>query len=161
MMNALSRPCGARIYAGDTPWPLFEHLRGSVCHGTNVLAVVMDSLRCPADELRDGHGCGRGEQDVEAVFELLGAVVGGQLYLGDAIEHGGLVRGMPVDRHRIAAQRFSRAAHGQLLDALLVDDLQRCREHGGTGEGVLRVRDRLPLGPVRSPFIRLPRAPEC
>ena len=51
--------------------------------------------------------------------------------LDDAVEQGVLVRGVPVDRHRVAVEGLPEPAHGQRLDALGVDD-----RYGG-GEDLL------------------------
>ena len=54
----------------------------------------------------------------------------GQDGLGDAVEQGRLVRGVPVQDHRVPGQGAGQAAHGQRVRAVAVDDLQRSGQHG-------------------------------
>ena len=58
----------------------------------------------------------------------------GQDGLGDAVEQGGLARGVPVEDHRVAVQGAGQAAHGQRVGAVAVDDLQRGGQHGIAGD---------------------------
>jgi len=55
----------------------------------------------------------------------------GQDGLGDAVEQGRLVRGVPVEDHRVPVpvQGAGQAAHGQRVGAVAVDDLQRGGQH--------------------------------
>lgn len=54
-------------------------------------------------------------------------------HLDHPVEHGRLVRHVPVERHRITPERFAEASHRQRVDAVAVDDVQ------GTGQDASRV----------------------
>jgi hypothetical protein len=54
--------------------------------------------------------------------------------LSDAVEQGGLVRRVPVEDHRVAAQGAGEAAHGQRVGPVPVDDLQRGGQHYVPGD---------------------------
>jgi hypothetical protein len=56
---------------------------------------------------------------VESTFELF------EHDLDDAVEQRSLVGGVTVEGHRVAAE----ATHGQPVDPIAVDDLQRGRRH--------------------------------
>jgi hypothetical protein len=58
----------------------------------------------------------------------------GEHGLGDAVEQGRLVRCVPVKDHRVPAQGAGEAAHGQRVDPVAVDDLQRGGQHHIPGD---------------------------
>ena len=58
----------------------------------------------------------------------------GENRLGDAVEQGRLVRRMPVQDHRVPAQGAGEPAHGQPVDPVPVDDLQRGGQHDIAGD---------------------------
>jgi hypothetical protein len=62
----------------------------------------------------------------------------------DAVEQGVLVRGVSIDRHRVAGEGLPEPAHRQCLDTVLVDDLQ------GGGENLLAGQRGAPAGRLRS-----------
>jgi len=64
--------------------------------------------------------------------------------LDDAVEQDVLVRGVPIDRHRVAGEGLPEPAHRQCLDTVLVDDLQ------GDGENLLAGQRGAPAGRLRS-----------
>ena len=97
----------------------------------------------PGDDQRHDVGVGQRQRAVAAgdLAQLAGPVgVGGvdvelgQDGLGDAVEQGGLVRGVPVEDHRVPVQGAGQAAHGQRVGAVAVDDLQRGGQHRIAGD---------------------------
>jgi hypothetical protein len=84
----------------------------------------------PGDQQRHDVRVGEGEA---AVVAGDGAQLG-EGGLGDAVEQGCLVRGVPVEDHRIPVQPGGEAAHGQGLCAVTVDDLQRGAQDEVTGD---------------------------
>ena len=97
----------------------------------------------PGDDQRHDVGVGQRQRAVAAgdLAQLAGPVgVGGvdvelgQDGLGDAVEQGGFVRGVPVEDHRVPVQGAGQAAHGQRVGAVAVDDLQCGGQHGIAGD---------------------------
>ena len=66
----------------------------------------------------------------------IGVLESGEHQLRQAGQDGGLVRQVVVERHRVDPERRGEPAHGQRVDALVVDDPQRRRQ------------DRLPAQPL-------------
>ena len=71
----------------------------------------------PAERVRDT-AQDRFPIPVPVAVGLAGRDEFGDDLLDDAVEQGVLVRGVPVDRHRVAVEGLPEPAHGQRLDAL-------------------------------------------
>jgi hypothetical protein len=53
---------------------------------------------------------------------------------GDTVQQRGLVRNMSVEQHRIAPDGLAEATHRKSVDAIAVNDRERCSQHRCTGE---------------------------
>jgi len=63
--------------------------------------------------------------------------------VGDAVEEGFLAGHVVIQRHRLGAEIFGEAAHGERLDAALVGDLDRGAQHALSAQREPRLGSRL------------------
>jgi hypothetical protein len=54
--------------------------------------------------------------------------------LGDAVEQSGLVGCVPIKDHRVAIEGSGETAHGQALDPLAVDEVERGGQYHLSGD---------------------------